>query len=94
MNTDQHFLDTVTTILDSLQEEVGSPVCETTKGYLEALTDLRYACKLGKVELTSHLIIWCAYIPLNERDQGYVLACCDVAQALSELSDSEEWSFE
>jgi hypothetical protein len=94
MNPDQHYLTTVTSILETLQEEIGSPVCDSAKGYLEALTDLRYACKLGKVELESHLIIWCAFVPLNENDEGYVLACCDLAQVLSELSDSEEWSFE
>ena len=94
MKADQHYLSTVTSILNSLQEEIGSPVCDSAKGYLEALTDLRYACKLGKTALESHLVLWSTYVPLNENDSGYVLACCDLAQALSELNDSEEWSFE
>ena len=92
MTIDQHYLATVTSILDSLQEEIGPPVCDSAKGYLEAITDLRYACKLGKTALNSHLVLWCSHVPLNENDSGYVLACCDVAQALSELNDNEEWS--
>jgi hypothetical protein len=94
MKTESYRLHTVQTIIGRLREEIGHPLCRVAEGYLEACDDLEYACRLGEAALDSHLVLWCSHVPLNERDEGYVLACCDLAQALSELNDSEEWSFD
>lgn len=90
--TEKHYLIKIAQFIYDLYSEPQDN-SEYTKGYGEALSDLVYACKLGKEALYSHLIIWSSFVALNDNDSGYVSACSDVLKEVSKINESDKWSF-
>lgn len=96
MTQEQLYLKKILETIEEIHNNNGL-VCEPVEqyyiGFEQALDDLCYACNLGKEALHSHLIIWTSFVALNDNDNGYVDACIEVMQKVSELNFWDNWSF-
>jgi hypothetical protein len=91
LNNERHYLDHIILFVNSVEAE---PTTEWGEGYVEALEDIRYACSLSKTALDSHLRHWLGTSVTDDAESGYQSACIVVAEKLTEINESDKWSFE